>query len=104
VCGFLGESSETVIPQTFLISVSDLSAATLIQITKCYILPGTTILLDCWTAYFSLSEEEYIRDTVNHSIKISGQLICFGIRGAHEQYQKSVECTEKVSAKIQHQH
>jgi len=40
--------------KTFFVPVSDRSAATLIPIIKRWILPGTTVLSDCWKAYSSL--------------------------------------------------
>ena len=33
------------------------------------ILPGTTILSDCWKAYSLLVDEGYVHETVNHSIE-----------------------------------
>jgi len=51
----------------FFVTFSDRSAATLIPLIKKWILPGTTILSDCWKAYSSLIDEGYIHETVNHS-------------------------------------
>ena len=63
----------------FFQTVSDRSAATLIPIIKRCILPGTTILSDCWKAYNSLSAEGYLHETVNHSV----QLLFVSESGAH---------------------
>jgi len=41
----------------------------LIPIIKRWILPGTTILSDCWKAYSSLEREGFIHNTVNHSLQ-----------------------------------
>ncbi|GBM61044.1 hypothetical protein AVEN_264372-1 [Araneus ventricosus] len=40
---------------------------TLIEITKKYVAPGTTVLSDCCSSNRSLSEEGYVHNTVNHS-------------------------------------
>jgi hypothetical protein len=55
--------------RTFLVAVHDRSAETRIGIIKQWILPGTTIISDCWAAYSSLREEGYTHFTVNHSIE-----------------------------------
>jgi len=55
-------------PKCFFVTVADRSA--LISLIKKWILPGTTILSDCWKAYSSLVEEGYIHETVNHSIQL----------------------------------
>jgi len=59
--------------RTFLVAVHDRSAETLIGLIKQWILPGTTIISDCWAAYNSLREERYIHFTVNHSITFVDQ-------------------------------
>jgi hypothetical protein len=41
---------------------------TLIRIIKDWILPGTTIIFDCWDSYDSLDEDGYQHLKVNHSI------------------------------------
>jgi hypothetical protein len=54
-----------------LFLVADRTAETLISIIRNTILPGTTILSDCWASYNSIKnqdEKEYIHKTVNHSI------------------------------------
>jgi transposase-like protein len=55
--------------RTFLVAVHDRSAETLIDIIKQWILPGTTVISDCWAAYSSLREEGCTHFTVNHSIE-----------------------------------
>jgi len=55
-------------PKCFFTPVTDRSAATLIPIITKWILPGTTILSDCWKAYSSLEAEGYTHCTVNHSV------------------------------------
>ena len=59
--------------RTFLVAVHDRSAETLIGLIKQWILPGTTIISDCWAAYTSLREEGYTHFTVNHSITFVDQ-------------------------------
>jgi len=54
--------------QTFLVAMHERSAETLIGLIKQWILPGTTIISDCWVAYSSLRDEGYMHFTVNHSI------------------------------------
>jgi hypothetical protein len=54
--------------RTFLVAVHDRSAETLIGLIKQWILPGTTIISDCWAAYSSPRYEGYTYFTVNHSI------------------------------------
>jgi len=44
----------------FLEVVEDRSVAKLIPLIKKYIRPETTIILDCWRAYSSLSSEGYL--------------------------------------------
>lgn len=50
-----------------MFSVTDRSTATLLPIIQQYVLPGTTIHSDEWAAYFVLSTQGYIHETVNHS-------------------------------------
>ena len=56
-------------PKCFFVSVPDRSAATLVPIIKRFILPGTTILSDCWKAYSCLRDQGYLHETVNHSVE-----------------------------------
>jgi len=54
-------------PKCFFVPISDRSAATLIPIITCWILPGTTVLSD-WKAYSSLDKESFIHETGNHGL------------------------------------
>ncbi|KAK0051785.1 OTU domain-containing protein 4 [Biomphalaria pfeifferi] len=51
----------------FVIPVKDRTKETLLQIIKERILPGTTIMSDCWRSYNCLNSEGYRHLTVNHS-------------------------------------
>ena len=59
--------------RTFLVAVHDRSAETLIGLIIQWILPGTTIISDCWAAHSSLREEGYTHFTVNDSITFVDQ-------------------------------
>lgn len=52
----------------FLVPVESRDAATLLAILKEWVLPGTTIVSDCWKAYNCLSIEGFRHFTVNHSV------------------------------------
>jgi len=54
--------------RTFLVAVHDRSSETLSEIIKQWILPGTTVITDCWKAYDRLKYERYDHLRVNHSI------------------------------------
>jgi transposase-like protein len=54
--------------RTFLETVNDRSAETLIELIKKWIRPGTTVVTDCWAAYRSLPDEGFTHLSVNHSI------------------------------------
>ncbi|GBO15184.1 hypothetical protein AVEN_38646-1 [Araneus ventricosus] len=54
--------------ESFFCVVEDRTAETLIEITKKYVEPGTTVLSDCWKSYRPLTEEGYVHYTVNHSV------------------------------------
>ncbi|GBM62184.1 hypothetical protein AVEN_189398-1 [Araneus ventricosus] len=54
--------------ESFVCVVEDRTAETLIEITKKYVEPGTTVLSDCWKSYRPLTEEGYVHYTVNHSV------------------------------------
>ena len=59
---------DTSTKETFFVPVDDRSAATLIPIIKENILPGTTVISDCWRAYNTVGSEGYQHLTVNHSL------------------------------------
>ena len=52
----------------FAIPVPKRDSATLLEAIRQHILPGTTVISDCWRAYNCLSDEGYRHMTVNHSI------------------------------------
>jgi transposase-like protein len=54
--------------RTFLVPVSNRSADTLTAVIHGWILPGTTIVSDCWASYRHLSDEGFVHDSVNHTI------------------------------------
>lgn len=51
---------------SFLVKVPDRSTETLLPIIQEFILPGTTIVSDCWPSYNVLQEHGYQHLTVNH--------------------------------------
>ena len=51
-----------------MIPVEQRDSKTLLTIIKDRILPGTTIISDCWKAYNCLEQEGYQHLTVNHSV------------------------------------
>lgn len=53
----------------FLVPVEKRDRETLIPIIKKHILPGTTIMSDCWRPYDVLGQEGYNHLKVNHSIE-----------------------------------
>ncbi|XP_057292022.1 uncharacterized protein LOC130614603 [Hydractinia symbiolongicarpus] len=55
--------------KNFMIPVEKRDRNTLIPIIERYILPGTTIVSDCWKAYDILDELDYHYLKVNHSIE-----------------------------------
>lgn len=54
--------------KTFIFPVPNRGEKTLLPIIKKYILPGTTIVSDCWKAYKCLQLEGFQHLRVNHSI------------------------------------
>ena len=54
--------------ECFMVPVEQRDSSTLLTIIKDRILPGTTIISDCWKAYNCLQEEGYHHLTVNHSL------------------------------------
>ena len=54
--------------ECFFKCVADRTANTLVSIISENILPGTTVISDCWKAYSSLNSEGFSHLTVNHSV------------------------------------
>lgn len=54
--------------QCFMVPVGRRDRNTLLPIIKEWILPGTTIMSDCWKAYDCLKDEGYQHLKVNHSL------------------------------------
>ncbi|XP_039306916.1 uncharacterized protein LOC120358142 [Solenopsis invicta] len=54
--------------KVFLVPVPDRTQATLLHLIKEWILPGTTIMSDCWKSYNCLNSEGFQHLTVNHSM------------------------------------
>ena len=54
--------------ECFMVPVAKRDSSTLLAIIKDRILPGTTIISDCWKAYNCLQDEGYQHLTVNHSV------------------------------------
>jgi hypothetical protein len=55
--------------RTFLVAVRDRSADTPVGLIKQWILPGTTIISDCWAASSSVRDEGYMHFTVNDFVR-----------------------------------
>lgn len=53
--------------RSFLVPVRDRTARTLIRLIRRWVLPGTTIITDCWKACRRLKQYEFHHLTVNHS-------------------------------------
>ena len=51
-----------------MVPVEQQDSSTLLTIIKDRILPGTTVISDCWKAYDCLQHEGYHHLTVNHSV------------------------------------
>ncbi|VDK49657.1 unnamed protein product, partial [Anisakis simplex] len=54
--------------ECFLVPVDNRSAATLMPLIYKHILPGTTIVSDCWASYSQIQGADYSHLTVNHSL------------------------------------
>ena len=52
----------------FLKVVPDRSKETLLNVLQTYVLPGTTIISDCWSSYNCLQDEGFVHLRVNHSL------------------------------------
>ena len=81
--------------QVFFVTVPDRSAATLIPIITRYILPGTTIVFDCWKSYSSLRDEGFFAPNCESQYRVHVRK-----RRTYEQHWKSVEHAQKVSAAL----
>ena len=55
--------------KSFFVIVEDRTADTLIPLIQKFILPGTTIISDCWRSYHRLGSLGYTHLTVNHSVE-----------------------------------
>lgn len=53
--------------RSFLVAVPNRTARTLVRLIRRWVLPGTTVVTDCWRAYRRLSQYEFHHLTVNHS-------------------------------------
>ncbi|XP_045461253.1 uncharacterized protein LOC123671438 isoform X2 [Harmonia axyridis] len=53
--------------KAFFVPVENRTSETLIGIIRRYVLPGTTIMTDCWRGYNSLEDYGYRHFSVNHS-------------------------------------
>ena len=62
----------------FMVPVPNRNARTLLSVIKQKILPGTTIISDCWKSYHCLGDKGYKHLTVNHSITFKDK-----VTGAH---------------------
>ncbi|XP_076635492.1 uncharacterized protein LOC143348781 [Colletes latitarsis] len=54
--------------KVFLVPVESRDTESLLSVIKQWVLPGTTIISDCWKAYNILEKEGYKHLTVNHSL------------------------------------
>ncbi|KAK5640057.1 hypothetical protein RI129_010868 [Pyrocoelia pectoralis] len=52
----------------FIVPIPDRSAATFLQVVRGRIMPGTTIISDCWRAYDCLNDEGFRQFTVDHRL------------------------------------
>ncbi|XP_023237080.1 uncharacterized protein LOC111636134 [Centruroides sculpturatus] len=53
--------------RTFLVPVEARDSETLLAVLKEWVLPGTTVISDCWRAYDCLQNEGFRHLTVNHT-------------------------------------
>jgi transposase-like protein len=65
--------------RTFLETVNDRSADTIIELIKKWIRPGTTVVTDCWATCRSLPDEGFNHLRVHHSITFVDE-----DRGSHQ--------------------
>lgn len=52
----------------FVVAVPDRTEETLLRLINQWILPGTTIMSDCWRSYNCLNSKGFQHLTVNHSM------------------------------------
>lgn len=72
--------------KVFLAMVPDRTAETLLDVIQQRILPGTTIVSDCWRSYFHIGSFGYTHLTVNHSVNFVDPLV-------PEAHTQNIECT-----------
>ena len=63
---FVGVERES--GKTFLVPIPDRTADTFIAVISDWIEPGTTVIGDCWSAYWDIETHGYTHQTVNHTI------------------------------------
>ena len=51
-----------------MVPVNDRTSETLLALNRLHVLPGTTVISDCWKAYDSLKDEGFEHLRVNHSL------------------------------------
>ncbi|XP_072156788.1 uncharacterized protein [Bemisia tabaci] len=74
----------------FLVKVDERDARTLVALIKKFILPGTTIYIDCRKAYDRLKEKGYEHLTVNHSVTfVDGEVHTNKIEGLWRHVKRS---------------
>ena len=56
--------------RTFFVPVPDRTADTLTSVILAWIDPRTTLISDCWAAYYDIGSHGYTHRTVNHSFSI----------------------------------
>ena len=75
----------------FMVPVQDRTKKTLLKIIKERILPGTTIISDCWKSYDCLGDEGFQHLSVNHSLTFKDP-----ITGAHTNKVKRVGRSNRI--------
>ncbi|XP_064117999.1 uncharacterized protein LOC135223491 [Macrobrachium nipponense] len=69
-CGFCRQTG-----QFFVVPVTDTTSKTLLAVIMEYIVPGTTVVSDCWRAYDCLGDEGYVHLTVSRAINFVDPVI-----------------------------
>jgi hypothetical protein len=54
--------------RTFFVPFSDRTTTTLMAVIDAWIIPGTTVISDCWGAYHNIEAQGYTHLTVNQSV------------------------------------